>query len=79
MSFKSTLLNAHEISIGRSPFATEHVTDTKSPQLAGSSPNVKGSICGATVNSIIYTQFPADSDYDEARKAHCYSYSFNYE
>ena len=35
--------------MGRSPLATEQVTETSSPQLAGSSPNVKGSICGATV------------------------------
>lgn len=30
---------------------TEQVTETNSPQLAGSSPKVKGSICGATGKS----------------------------
>jgi len=44
-------LKAQVISMGWSPFVTEQVTETNSPQLAGSSPKAKGSICGATGKS----------------------------
>lgn len=44
-------LKAQDISRGLSPLVTEHVTEISSPQLAGSSPNANGSICGATGNN----------------------------
>ena len=43
-------LNIQTISRGMSPFIAAHETDGISPALAGSSPNEKWAICGATEN-----------------------------
>lgn len=40
--------NSQTMSIGKSPSTTEHWTLAGSPKLAGSSPNVNGTIFGAT-------------------------------
>ena len=46
--FIGSPLKYHENSIGLSPTETEHVADIDSPELTALSPNVKGTICGAT-------------------------------
>lgn len=43
-----TPLNAHDMSIGMSPFRIEQVAEIASPEFTGSSPNENGNICGET-------------------------------
>lgn len=55
----ATPLNAHDISMGMSPFKIEQGTDTESPELATSALNAIGRSCGPTVcNRLISLQLP---------------------
>lgn len=48
-AFIGELLNNHSMSTGKSPEDIKQLTDTESPELAGSSPKSNGAICGATL------------------------------